>query len=145
MSGLLYIEETCSVCTGDFSVERKVHSIACGHVYCRECLDCIDPRVCPVCRKPFGEADVECIGPWEEEARLRSIDEAGPVPTTKDSESGHHHAARCDVCGSSIVGSRFKCLNCPDWDACGSCVATVGVHTKSPERGEIRRVFRSDL
>ncbi|VDB84801.1 unnamed protein product [Peniophora sp. CBMAI 1063] len=68
MSGLLYIEEQCIVCTEDFGINRKANSIACGHVYCRECLNNIDPPVCPVCREEFDDEGIECIGPWEEES-----------------------------------------------------------------------------
>ncbi|KAH7104900.1 hypothetical protein BKA62DRAFT_652614 [Auriculariales sp. MPI-PUGE-AT-0066] len=31
------------------------------------------------------------------------------------------HRARCDLCNRSIAGSRWKCLDCPDWDACAEC------------------------
>lgn len=31
------------------------------------------------------------------------------------------HNATCDVCQLRIAGVRWKCLNCPDWDACSSC------------------------
>ncbi|GLI77099.1 hypothetical protein PoHVEF18_005382 [Penicillium ochrochloron] len=32
------------------------------------------------------------------------------------------HAAICDGCEKRIVGTRHKCLSCPDWDYCPSCV-----------------------
>ena len=35
------------------------------------------------------------------------------------------HPATCDLCSSSIVGVRWKCLNCPDWDCCSSCAQSV--------------------
>ncbi|KAJ5110778.1 Zinc finger ZZ-type [Penicillium argentinense] len=33
------------------------------------------------------------------------------------------HAAVCDGCDKRIVGTRHKCLSCPDWDYCNSCAA----------------------
>ena len=35
------------------------------------------------------------------------------------------HPATCDLCSQSIIGVRWKCLNCPDWDCCASCSATI--------------------
>lgn len=31
------------------------------------------------------------------------------------------HPATCDICSQVVVGVRWKCLNCPDWDCCSSC------------------------
>ncbi|KAJ5162409.1 hypothetical protein N7492_007801 [Penicillium capsulatum] len=36
------------------------------------------------------------------------------------------HAAICDGCDKHIVGTRHKCLTCPDWDFCSEC------HAKAP-------------
>ncbi|WVQ81887.1 hypothetical protein IAT38_004014 [Cryptococcus sp. DSM 104549] len=35
------------------------------------------------------------------------------------------HPAACDLCNKSIVGVRWKCLNCPDWDACNACAGVL--------------------
>ncbi|KAJ5152893.1 uncharacterized protein N7482_009371 [Penicillium canariense] len=32
------------------------------------------------------------------------------------------HAAICDGCEKRIIGTRHKCLSCPDWDYCPSCI-----------------------
>ncbi|KAJ5594511.1 Zinc finger ZZ-type [Penicillium hispanicum] len=32
------------------------------------------------------------------------------------------HAAVCDGCEKRIVGTRHKCLTCPDWDYCSDCI-----------------------
>lgn len=37
------------------------------------------------------------------------------------SDESSVHNATCDVCQLHIAGVRWKCLNCPDWDACSSC------------------------
>lgn len=39
------------------------------------------------------------------------------------------HGARCNLCDSRIVGDRYKCTDCPDFDTCSSCFAiTVEQH-----------------
>lgn len=36
--------------------------------------------------------------------------------------SGHiHENVICDVCGNPVIGVRFKCLECPDYDLCRAC------------------------
>lgn len=35
------------------------------------------------------------------------------------------HDATCDVCDSQIIGRRYKCFICPDWDCCESCFDVV--------------------
>ncbi|XP_065064353.1 sequestosome-1-like isoform X2 [Rhopilema esculentum] len=32
-----------------------------------------------------------------------------------------HPGVICDVCDKEIVGTRFKCLSCPDYDLCSGC------------------------
>ncbi|KAI4133097.1 MAG: hypothetical protein LQ338_000362 [Usnochroma carphineum] len=32
------------------------------------------------------------------------------------------HFAICDGCDKDIYGTRHKCLNCPDWDYCSTCI-----------------------
>lgn len=33
------------------------------------------------------------------------------------------HSAYCDICRNTIVGVRYKCANCPDFDLCETCEA----------------------
>ncbi|KAL8940335.1 MAG: hypothetical protein Q9211_002329 [Gyalolechia sp. 1 TL-2023] len=40
------------------------------------------------------------------------------------------HFAICDGCDQDIYGVRHKCLNCPDWDFCSTCVK--GARTSHP-------------
>ncbi|CCG81990.1 ZZ type zinc finger domain protein [Taphrina deformans PYCC 5710] len=45
---------------------------------------------------------------------------AGPAENT-EKKASHRHNAICDSCDSYIVGVRWKCLGCPDFDACEDC------------------------
>ncbi len=54
------------------------------------------------------------------EDRIKFINEDSNVTTTTQ------HAATCDLCSQSIIGIRWKCLNCPDWDCCASCSSSIG-------------------
>ncbi|KAH5370053.1 hypothetical protein HBI81_039540 [Parastagonospora nodorum] len=51
------------------------------------------------------------------------------LPTLADflCNSGRNvrHSAVCDGCDKFIYGVRHKCLNCPDWDYCSSCVKSA--------------------
>ncbi|PHH82972.1 hypothetical protein CDD82_4086 [Ophiocordyceps australis] len=38
---------------------------------------------------------------------------------------GQAHHAICDGCDEYIVGVRNKCLDCPDWDFCSSCMVNA--------------------
>ncbi|KAK9900518.1 hypothetical protein P389DRAFT_13764 [Cystobasidium minutum MCA 4210] len=37
----------------------------------------------------------------------------------------HAHNATCDVCDEWIVGVRYKCFVCPDWDCCEKCFVKI--------------------
>ncbi|KIY50445.1 hypothetical protein FISHEDRAFT_71503 [Fistulina hepatica ATCC 64428] len=46
------------------------------------------------------------------------ISPSPPVPVAPSRVS---HPATCDLCDSNIVGDRYKCAECPDFDTCSSC------------------------
>jgi len=54
-----------------------------------------------------------------------------PVPPPKDEGDQQHPGVVCDGCGAGIVGIRYKCNNCPDYDLCQACEAKGGVHDAS--------------
>jgi len=53
------------------------------------------------------------------------------------------HNATCDLCSSAIIGDRFKCFDCPDFDVCSSCYAIVPA--QHPGHGFARLRDTSDL
>ena len=47
-----------------------------------------------------------------------------PVTSTAPNDGNQtteHPGVICDVCDDRIIGTRFKCLACPDYDLCGTC------------------------
>ena len=36
------------------------------------------------------------------------------------------HPAWCDLCNKRIHGTRYKCVECPDWDCCSQCKPMTG-------------------
>lgn len=49
-----------------------------------------------------------------------------PAPVAVAIDPSIDHNSTCDLCDSHIRGIRWKCLDCPDWDACANCYAIVG-------------------
>ncbi|KAJ4002254.1 hypothetical protein F5050DRAFT_1558953 [Lentinula boryana] len=43
-----------------------------------------------------------------------------------------HHGVWCDFCHSVIEGVRHKCLDCPDYDLCTSCITGGGAGNHNP-------------
>jgi len=54
-----------------------------------------------------------------------------PPANPKEEEEQIHAGVVCDGCGGSVVGIRYKCNSCPDYDLCQTCEAKGGVHDPS--------------
>lgn len=54
----------------------------------------------------------------------RGLEDRIKLPTDNLDEAVRHPAT-CDLCSQSIIGTRWKCLNCPDWDCCDVCSTTI--------------------
>ncbi len=53
------------------------------------------------------------------------------TPASKELHDDYHGAI-CDVCDFPILGVRFKCLNCADFDICAAC-EQEGLHAGHPD------------
>ncbi|XP_053734269.1 sequestosome-1 [Synchiropus splendidus] len=69
---------------------------------------------------------------------LHALPPFGPPPAPGAPHGPHHnlfppHAVHpnvtCDGCEGPVIGTRFKCTVCPDYDLCSSCQAR-GTHTE---------------
>ncbi|GAA6055160.1 hypothetical protein JCM3770_002212 [Rhodotorula araucariae] len=78
------------------------------------------PRAVPVMSTRGAVAKLEDVQPSTPADVPVAVVEEAPKVEAKPTPAPVHPAT-CDVCHSSIVGVRYKCLNCPDWDACASC------------------------
>ncbi|XP_071103664.1 next to BRCA1 gene 1 protein-like [Haliotis cracherodii] len=65
---------------------------------------------------------------------LRGLDSAWPYGARdrKESRSSHplylHEKILCDKCQKTIIGPRYKCGNCPNFDLCEDCEGKPGIH-----------------
>jgi len=81
--------------------------------------------------KPMFQAKCPYTGPNTDEARARCpfFQSKTTAASSASPESNVHTGVTCDGCSKSpIVGVRYKCANCGNFDLCGDCEAK-GVHT----------------
>ncbi|KDN34617.1 hypothetical protein RSAG8_12279, partial [Rhizoctonia solani AG-8 WAC10335] len=62
----------------------------------------------------------------------RPMDEwrvTGTNPPPNTYHGGDSWDVRCDICGMyPLVGTRYKCAECPDWDTCQNCLEKASKH-----------------
>ncbi|OJA10315.1 hypothetical protein AZE42_05181 [Rhizopogon vesiculosus] len=132
----------------------------------RKCLDCPDYDLCTPCiesgaaekHNPFHEFfDIETSGrvfvhtvfsgrgERSASAATRAPPDSRPRSTGAVSNIVEpvRHFAACNLCDSPIVGDRFKCVNCPDFDTCATCFKITG--EQHPNHGFVRVSKTSDL
>ncbi|KAF5323400.1 hypothetical protein D9611_005624 [Ephemerocybe angulata] len=96
-----------------------------------KCLDCPDYDLCTPCIKedmaaekhnPFheffeihepGRVIVHTVFDGNRRAPSSAAEASAATPFI--------HCATCDLCESSIAGTRYKCCDCPDFDTCERC------------------------
>jgi len=88
------------------------------------CTTCDDFDLCIPCHtaNKHGHHPAHGFQPATEDTVLSMTAKAALAP-------GRHvrHNAICDGCDKTIFGIRHKCLDCPDWDYCSSCVAQASL------------------
>jgi len=88
------------------------------------CTSCDDYDLCLPChrRAKHGHHPKHAFVPVAETADIDPIAKALLNPG-RNAE----HNAICDGCDKYIYGVRNKCLDCPDWDFCSSCIINASL------------------
>ncbi len=92
------------------------------------CLDCEDYDLCTACYKLDKHAHhpMHEFKPVAEDASV-----GGSFAKMMRPGRGVKHNAICDGCDNYIHGVRHKCIDCPDWDYCDSCIKNAGfIHAR---------------
>lgn len=102
---------TCNCCVQELPEGDFVH-----------CSTCDDYDLCRACfaKNRHGHHPKHAFVPAVEGTRLDP-----EVARRLAAGRGQVHNAICDGCDNGIRGVRHKCLDCPDWDYCSSCVVNA--------------------
>ncbi|PVG03041.1 hypothetical protein CPB86DRAFT_779929 [Serendipita vermifera] len=106
-----------------------------------KCLDCPDFDYCDTCmvdkieehKNTFGDHEfiplhtpgkvVIHVRPMRNHVNTPVANEAAAATPASPNRTVHN--ATCNLCLNRIVGMRFKCLECPDYDTCESCYTGI--------------------
>jgi hypothetical protein len=101
------------------AVRHNAYCDMCNHVIVgtrHKCANCPDWDCCDQCRVKADE-----VHPGHCFMAIKSLDVIASGVKPKDWI--HHPGVYCDGCNGKIVGPRFKCIGCDDFDWCSACEA----------------------
>ncbi|WWC63260.1 uncharacterized protein I303_105860 [Kwoniella dejecticola CBS 10117] len=90
-----------------------------------KCEQCPDYDLCGSCLPLLHSSDLHPSAHTFKAMLHRDLTERIKLNPEGQAEETVRHPATCDLCSLAIKGIRWKCLNCPDWDSCNSCAATI--------------------
>jgi hypothetical protein len=84
--------------------------------------------LCSTCALSATGAELEKIHKFKKitafESLIACLNNGGTFDAAFETEQVpkvQQHCASCDICSQMIVGDRYKCLDCLDYDECASC------------------------
>lgn len=102
-----------------------------------KCLVCNDFDMCEACfNSPDSHNSTHSFVRLHENDDFVAAKSDGPANTC-------HHRATCDGCNKHIVGTRFVCRDCTDFDYCTKCMETLR-ETTHPESHTFVRARMAD-
>jgi len=107
------VTRTCNSCIQEMTEENFV-----------TCLSCDDYDLCLACHRSqkHGHHPKHAFSPAVEGTQIDVISHALLAPGRNTA-----HNAICDGCDKYIYGVRNKCLDCPDWDFCSTCLPSASI------------------
>ncbi|ODO06712.1 hypothetical protein I350_04070 [Cryptococcus amylolentus CBS 6273] len=91
-----------------------------------KCEQCSDYDLCGSCLPLLNTAALHPVTHSFKAMLHRDLQDRIKLTADGLADESQMHPATCDVCSRNILGVRWKCLNCPDWDACGVCAQGLG-------------------
>ncbi|CAG8585045.1 5344_t:CDS:10 [Paraglomus occultum] len=98
-----------------------------------KCKNCRDYDLCQQCK-----SNPPSVGFHPATHEFQSI----PYPLhnkKRTTKNVNMHSAICDFCESVILGTRHKCINCPDFDLCSNCIALASTQHPNHTFMQIQR------
>ncbi|KAF9648356.1 hypothetical protein BDM02DRAFT_2292481 [Thelephora ganbajun] len=56
---VVHPDSCCDICNESYDSKRAPHAIACGHIFCCDCLQKCTPSHCPVCRGVYRKEKIK--------------------------------------------------------------------------------------
>ena len=122
---------SCDGCLTGIRGMRYKCEVSCLHSHLpllsADLKQCPDYDLCGACLPLLHTSELHPVSHTFKAMLHRGLTDRIKLPSDAPELAGGKHPAFCDVCQATIVGVRWKCLNCPDWDCCDKCAMTVDV------------------
>lgn len=109
-----------------------------------KCEQCPDYDLCGSCLPLLHTSDLHPSTHTFKAMLHRGLEDRVKISSsTVVQQEAARHPASCDMCQQTIIGVRWKCLNCPDWDCCDAC--STGITSAHPGHSFVKISKASDF